>query len=858
MPHTNRYRVGGILLTFCLSLSSFAQDASRTPPPASPSSDETALRAMVEKSQNLATINPGEKELLTVESARALIRRGDSFFSQGDYPQALDAYHLAQSIAERIGARVEISRTLNCIGLVYLQQGNYAQALHYYQQSLRVSESLGYKTGMASALCSTGNIHRKQGNYAQAMECYHRGLAISEASGDKVIMARTLNNLGNVDREQGNYPQALEYYQRSLAISQALRYRAGMARTLKNIGHVHTSQGDYAQALEYYQRSLAISEALSDKVITARTLINIANVYRKQNRYEESLTFAERATALSRQIDLYETLWSSRLIAGAAHHFLNRPDQARHAIEESITAIETLRAQVAGGEQEQQRFFESRVTPYHAMVELLVAQNNTAEALTYAEHARARVLLDVFYSGRINIDKAMTSQERERERKLNDRLVSLNAQLYRENLRPMPDPARLAELKFQLQKARLDFEAFQTNLYIAHPELKTQRGEAQPLRFEEVNALLPDQKTALLEFVVADEKTFLFVLTKQGQANRTSPAVKVYTLAIKQKDLSDRVERLRRMLSTIDNRFPKPARELYDLLIGPAAEQLQGKTRLVIAPDGPLWELPFQALRTPHNRYLIEDRTVSYVPSLTVLREMIKARRQKDKPSAAPTLLALGNPALGKETVSQVKAAMMDLSLDPLPEAERQLQALSRIYGPAHSKVYVGSEAREERFKLEAGNYQILHLATHGILNDHSPMYSHLLFAQNAVGGKEDGLLEAWELMKLDLKADLAVLSACETARGRVGRGEGMIGLTWALFVSGVPTTVVSQWKVRSDSTAELMIEFHRQIKTRLTRSNARISVAETLREAALKLMRDGKYRHPFHWAGFVVVGDGY
>lgn len=778
MPHTNRYRVGGILLTFCLSLSIFAQDASRTPPPASPPSDETALRAMVEKSQNLARINPGEKELLTVESVRALIRRGDSFFSQGDYPQALDAYHVAQSIAERIGARVEISRTRNYIGLVYFRQCNYAQALDYYQQSLAMSEAIEDKTGVAHALINIGNVHRKQSNYAQAMGYYQKSLAMSEALGDKTGMARTLNNIGNV--------------------------------------------------------------------------------YRKQSRYEQSLEFAERAADLARQMGLLETLWGTRLIAGAAHHALNEPDQAHQAFAESITATETLRAQVAGGEQEQQRFFESRVTPYHAMVEFLIAQNNPAEALTYAERARARVLLEVLHSGRINIDKAMTSQEREQERKLNDRLVSLNAQLYRENLRSMPDPARLAELKSQLQKARLDFEAFQTNLYIAHPELKTQRGEAQPLRFEEANALLPDQKTALLEFVVADEKTFLFVLTKQGQANRTSPAVKVYALAIKQKDLTDRVERFRRMLSTIDNRFPKPARELYDLLIGPAAEQLQSKTRLVIAPDGPLWELPFQALRTPHNRYLIEDRTVSYVPSLTVLREMIKARRQKDKPSDAPTLLALGNPALGKETVSQVKAAMMDLSLDPLPEAERQLQALSRIYGPAHSKVYVGAEAREERFKLEAGNYQILHLATHGILNDHNPMYSHLLFAQNAAGGKEDGLLEAWELMKLDLKADLAVLSACETARGRVGRGEGMIGLTWALFVSGVPTTVVSQWKVRSDSTAELMIEFHRQIKARLTRPNARISVAETLREAALKLMRDGKYRHPFHWAGFVVVGDGY
>jgi CHAT domain-containing protein len=115
--------------------------------------------------------------------------------------------------------------------------------------------------------------------------------------------------------------------------------------------------------------------------------------------------------------------------------------------------------------------------------------------------------------------------------------------------------------------------------------------------------------------------------------------------------------------------------------------------------------------------------------------------------------------------------------------------------------------------------------------------------------------------MKLDLRADLAVLSACETARGRVSRGEGMIGLTWALFVARAPTTAVSQWKVRSDSAAQLMIEFHRRLRSDPARPPGAArpnSVAEALRAAALKLKRDSRYQHPFHWVGFVVVGVGY
>ena len=135
-------------------------------------------------------------------------------------------------------------------------------------------------------------------------------------------------------------------------------------------------------------------------------------------------------------------------------------------------------------------------------------------------------------------------------------------------------------------------------------------------------------------------------------------------------------------------------------------------------------------------------------------------------------------------------------------------------------------------------------------------MYSHIVLSQ-AKSPSEDGLLEAWELMNLDLQAQLVILSACETARGRVGAGEGVIGLTWALFVAGSPATVVSQWKVESASTTELMLEFHRHLRSKLNNPKSTVTTADALREAQLKLLRTPAYRHPFYWAGFVLVGDG-
>ncbi len=104
----------------------------------------------------------------------------------------------------------------------------------------------------------------------------------------------------------------------------------------------------------------------------------------------------------------------------------------------------------------------------------------------------------------------------------------------------------------------------------------------------------------------------------------------------------------------------------------------------------------------------------------------------------------------------------------------------------------------------------------------------------------------------MKLYADLVVLSACETASGRIGAGEGVIGISWAFFVAGCRATVVSQWKVNSEATSDLMVGFYQQFK-----GVRPMSKASALRLAALKMLNDERYRHPFYWAGFILVGDG-
>ena len=804
------------------------------------------------------------RELITIDLRRALLKRGDSLLLQSSYAQALAIYALAQGIAEQLNDQEGIIQVLRSLGKVHIEQSNYTQAINYYQKSLKLSQDIGSKLDIARALNNIGSVYFYQGHYTQALEYYHRSLRLEQESGNKVGIADSMANVATANSALGNYVQAIEYYQKSLKLSQELNNKLTIANVSGNLGDIYAAQANYALAIEYYQKCLKLCEELGHKFGIAIMLLSIARAQVSQGNFSQVLQYAERAAAIAKEIGAPEWFWQARTTAGEAYRLLNKPDQASQAFDEAITTIEQMRNQVAGGAQDQQRFFESKVTPYYDMVAHLISQKKHAQALTYAERAKARVLLDVLRSGRTNVTKAMTTQEQQRERELDSEIVSINSQI--ERLRRQPDPVVLTDLNARLQKARLEYEAFQTSLYAAHPELKVQRGQIEPATLERASELLPDARTALVEFVVGQENTYIFVLTKDGRAgmdNRAKPELRVYTVAIKANELSKRIERFRGLLAEGNLDFQEPARQLYDLLLKPAERHLKGKSTLCILPDGVLWELPFQALQPRAGAYLLQHHAIFYAPSLSVLGEMVRLAGQRDSSFAQPqSLLAFGNPALSQETIARATANRSDENLTPLPAAEKEVQTLAQLYGHARSKVFIGTEAREETAKKLAGNYKILHFATHGLLDDNSPLYSRVLLSQVNNDRSEDGLLEAREIMQLDLKASIAVLSACQTGRGRVGAGEGVIGMAWAFFIAGCPTTVVSQWKVDSSSTAVLMIEFHRHLTRRqLTSKNlaksATASKAQALQRAALSLLKDKRYSHPFYWAGFIVVGDG-
>ncbi len=772
---------------------------------------------------------------------------------EGGYAQAIE--HLQKSIAlyqhlngETLKFGFYLADNFTELGRVYSAMGDNVQAFSCLNRALDIAKKLPQRDILANALNSAGVLYLEQEDYEKASDHLRQSLQIYQELNNQTESARVLLNLGVTDQRRGNFDQALESFRKSLNQAEAASDKDLMMAAGEGLGVVYREKKDYAAALEVLDRSLSLANEVGDQTRTAEILWRKAEVKYETGSFAESAALSEEAHQIARRLRLPKLSYLTATALGRAYLGQKKVDQAFQTLSQAIEQVEAMRDHVIGQEQERQLFFENKVSAYHLLIDLLVAQNKSNDALVYAERAKGRVLLDVMSKGKAQITEALTREEREEEQRLNLKIVALNNELREERLKPFTEDAKVSWLSEQLDAARLQYASFQNVLQAAHPELRIKSGRLPLLSINHLNDLAPGNRTTFLEYVVTKDQTHIFVIATPPRGRGVR--LKTITIGASEKKLAMLVNEFRQSITGRHPVFSAFARELYDLLIKPAEPYLHGVNALRIIPDGILWDVPFQALQAANGRYLLEDYAVSYAPSLSVLREIKRSNEARSKPS----LLAFGNPLAGMETVKQLQEVRRGEGFKPLPEAENEVSSVARIYGADRSRVFVGRDAEEKQFKLLASNYSAIHFATHGVLDNRQPLYSYLLLANSGVSDKEDGLLETREIMNLNLRADLVVLSACETARGRIGAGEGVIGMSWAFFVAGCRTTVVSQWEVDSASTAELMVGFFQRLKGAAGKSGTTKSNA--LRLAALKLMKSPRYQHPYYWAGFVVVGN--
>jgi len=771
--------------------------------------------------------------------ARALHTLAEIDLRNGAQEEAIERLQRALALYEQLSSQNSnynyyIAGVYSALGKVYPETGDYTRALFCLNKALDLAKASYDQDAVANILNSIGFLYMEQEDYAQAKEHFDRSLKIYVAEANQAEASKVSLNIGVLEQRQAHYEAALSQFNFSLQAAKATQITDVQIAAGEGIGVALTAKKDFVGALKILSENLALAQQTKNKTREIELIWRSAQAHHEMGNYPQAVKSADAAANLARATRLPKLLYLATTTLGQSYAADHRSELAIQTLKQAVDQLELMRDQVAGSEVESQLFLEDKVSSYHALVDLLVKKDKPLDALLVAERAKGRVLLDVLKSDKADRAKLLTPSEKEETQRLNRRISVINERI---RMSDGSNSSSLGSLYRELDTARLKYQSFQDALYATHSELRLRSGHTSLLTSADLKGL-PLNNQAYLEYVVSKEQVYLFVMTRSASEDMK---LKVYSIPTKPEELAQKVDQFHQMLADRRPDYASLAHELYVALIEPAARQLKDINTICLVPDGFLWNLPFQALLNRSDLYLIEEHPVFYVPSLGVLSEM--AKHSHENSNRLASLIAFGNPLL-----TTGRTAGEDC---PLPEAETEVTAIARTFSKRNAKIFIGREATEKVFKMQAPSYSLVHLATHGVIDNRQPLYSHLLLTLTEGEVENDGRLEAREIMNMKLSADLAVLSACETANGRIAPGEGVIGMSWSLFVAGTRSVVVSQWKIDSASTAHLMYRFYQSLSSNRSMKNKK---AEALRNAILVTTK-GRYRHPFYWAAFVVLG---
>jgi CHAT domain-containing protein/tetratricopeptide (TPR) repeat protein len=748
----------------------------------------------------------------SLQVAGTLHNLGNVAYSRGDLARAEELYQQALAIYEKLAPNsLEVASTLHNLGIVAADRGDLARAEQYYQQALAIDEKLAPNSlQVASTLHSLGNVARNRGDLARAEQYYQQALAIEEKlAPNSLQVASTLNNLGNVAADRGDLARAEQLYQQALAIKEKLAPNSlDVARTLHNLGNVAGDRGDLARAEQLYQQALAIREKLAPNSLdVADTLQNLANLARQQKNYPQAQRYLARALAI------YET--------------------QRAAIPDPETKT---------------AFAERYFNAYTLQAQLALDQQQPQQAALALERSRARTLAELMFTRALPVPtnapqalKDLIAQQEQLQREL--------LLLARQQRQTDPDDTnalqRLQAQARQLADRQRQLDQQLRQQFPAYADLLN----PQPPNLKQLQAAL-DANTVLLYHAFANTELLIVAVSRQ--------AVRGYRVKVDPRTLENDLAAFRKLVAkpplerTASERRKLPAlgQRLYATLIKPAEPSLKNATTVLLCPEGALNQLPWGALVVAVDKQGRPTYWVERVAIGLTLSAGVYLQAKAVRPAERGVAIAAVSQYRRLEVAQAPKTAQLvrrsGRALGDLPAVKQEVAQVRRLLGKQGVVAVLEAEATPERARQLAQNARVVHFACHARADDVDPLGSGLLLAP---AGSDAGLLTAVEVVsRWRLRADVVMLSACETAVGQVRRYEGMYGLARAFLFAGARSVGASLWRVEDVSTARLMGGFYREYVRGVPK-------VEALRRAQLELLRDKRYADPYYWSGFVLMG---
>lgn len=793
--------------------------------------------------------------------ARLLSLIGNLYFYTDRQREALDYFQASLSLMRETGDRLGEAISLKDTGITLKALGRFDEAFAALYESLEIFRQFDAKPQIGSALENIGTGYATMGAYNLAFEMCKESLHIAREAGDVNLLHGSTRRIGDLYLQTDDPQRALQYLTEALEIAERGNISPShQAETLMNLSNAMAEVGRVDEAISMRHRSMDICRRLGWKSGVVYNLQGLGWLYVDHDP-ARALSYFQKAAEIRTQIDSRPS-WSDYISLAHAYKKQGDLNRAIEYYQKAVDRIETFRDRSTGG-QHRATFIEKHSMAYRDFIEALVERNekiptvgDDIRAFNVLERARSRAMLDSLAEARLDLDQELDEDLHQRRKQMDLRITDLQKRLAVATA-PEEEHNRILD---QLNQAEEEYDRLIVEIKQRNPHYATLR-YPDNLSMEEARALL-DTKTAIIAYSITNTSVIAFVLTQT--------TFRAARLAVSPDALAARARIYADILSKDDGEgWREVSRQLYRELIKPLRDKIYPEIdHLVIVPDEVLHYLPFETLiqdigegdtvaqqpsDTDNSRFLVEDYAISYVPSATVLNQLRVEERISSTKDRVDSLV-LANPFMSEQrgdvtaTASQARALFDDegLHTSPIPFAATEAEALRRYVGD-ESEIYTGTNASEQRIKAaHLDRFRVIHFATHGLISQRAPARSALALAPSE---DEDGFLQAREIYHLKLASDLVVLSACQTARGRMLSGEGVQGIARAFFHAGAKSVVASLWNVNDEKTATFMEAFYRHL------SEGRSKV-EALRAAKLDMLSDKAASSPRYWAAFILIGE--
>jgi len=804
------------------------------------------------------------------EVALALTAIGHLYSSTGRKQEALDNYHQAMTLAQQLEATEIKAQVCSGLGFVYYVLGESEKSLSYRKQALELYRGMTDRSGECLLNLSVGKVYQQIGENLSAIEHYRRGLSIARALRNSHLESALMTEMGAVYSQLGQKRNALVFFRRSLKLNHASGWKSRDEANVRNhIGHTYSELGKRERALRHYDRALLLSRKVKDRFIESLTLFNMAETLRDSGQLTKALERVKAAVGLAEAL---------------------RADVASNNLRASYFA--TVR-----------QYYELYIDILLLLHKQYPARDYQTAAFEISERAHARSLLEDLTEARAGIRQEAPTALLEREIILRQQLNAKTERQMQILSGPHKDSDSAAIAK-AIDDVTSEYENLVAQISAVSPHYAALT-RPEPGSLKEIQARALDKDTILLEYVLGDNRSYLWAVTQTsisayklpGRVKIEAAARQFYsTLTAPQLIMGEPFSHYQMRIAEADARFGVEATTLSQMLLGPVSNLLIGK-RILIVPDGALQYVPFGVLplstTAPVGRNqrqtdpdtkssdaelspLVLSHDVVNLPSASIL--LILRSERSNRALTGNGIAVFADPVFEKED-PRVERSNGKSTVDPpgksdLTEHSRAMEDVSILsnLGNVTRLMSSGKEAevimalaphetclqatgfdasRSAVTKRDLSRYRVIHFATHGLVNSTYPELSGIVLSLfDRTGNPQDGFLRMHEIYNLNIPVDLVVLSACDTALGKNVKGEGIIGLTRGFMYAGASGIIASLWKVEDAATAELMKVFYRELL-----KNGQPPAA-ALRTAQISLREKKQWHAPYYWAAFVLQGE--